>query len=613
MRLSIKTKQVAGVTVVVGLAMLVLSGWYVVTLAEVLFAESRARADVIAKTAYQQAFRVLGRLPQGVDPGLELRNDAGLQSILESRVYANGLLYASIVDADGAIIMHDDVTRVGQSLPPAGDLATLVDAGTTIDRLRTIYAPGGRILEVRQPLFIGTEVLGQLRVGVSTIFVREEFEKRLSTPLLTTLAVLIGATLVAMLLAQIVLRPIHVIRGGLARLGRGETDVNVELPADRDLDDLGVSFKQVTAQIAAGRTALAGQKATFESVVDQLEDAVALFAPDGTLLFANPAMQPSLGAPTGTVSTILPDGHPYREAVESALDAPASVGGDAPAVPVAVDVPGTGERLILAQPVRDAQGRAIAVMLVARNLAYLTQVETTLSYSRKLAALSRLTAGIAHEIKNPLNATMIHLELLKMKVTTTPDALEHVSTIVTQVRRLDEVVQGLLKFTRPEDLRLEPVYLSQLLTDLMPIVSAEATGNHVDVRVDVPADLPPVQGDPRLLSQAFLNLALNACQAMPEGGRLRITGRAKPGRWLEVVFEDTGIGIPAEDLPRIFDLYFTRRAHGSGIGLSLVFRTVQLHDGDIEVQSIPGRGTTFKVQLRQARTILAPAVASPAS
>jgi signal transduction histidine kinase len=613
MRLSIKTKQVAGVTAIVGLAVIVLSGWYLVSLAQVLFAESRARADLIAKTAYQQAFNVLAAMPSGADPNLALRNDPGLRSILESRVYAADLLYAAIVDPEGLIVVHNDVTLTNQSLEPAGDLAALVDTGSTLEQLRTIFTSGGRKLEVRHPLRFGADDLGSLRVGVSTLLVRSDFEARLTTALLTTLAVLIGASLVAMLLAQVSLRPIHVIRGGLARLGRGETDVNVELPRDDELDELGDSFKQVTARLAAGRTELAGQKATLESVVDQLEDAVALFAPDGTLLFANPAMRPALGAPMGTVRTLFPTGHPYRTSVEAALTAPAPNPADPPASPVAVDVSGAGERLLLAQAVRDAQGRPIAVMLVSRNLAYLAQVETTLSYSRKLAALSRLTAGIAHEIKNPLNASMIHLELLKMKVASSPDALEHVSVIANQVRRLDEVVQGLLKFTRPEDLRLEPVYLAQLIADLMPIISAEAGGSGVDVRVDVPADLPPAQADPRLLSQAFLNLALNACQAMPDGGKLRITARAKPNRRLEIAFEDSGCGIPAEDLPHIFDLYFTRRAQGSGIGLSLVFRTVQLHDGDIEVQSSPGRGTTFTVQLRQARAILAPAMAAPAS
>jgi signal transduction histidine kinase len=135
----------------------------------------------------------------------------------------------------------------------------------------------------------------------------------------------------------------------------------------------------------------------------------------------------------------------------------------------------------------------------------------------------------------------------------------------------------------------------------------------IDVRIDCPADLPPINADPGLLEQAFLNLAINACQAMPQGGRLRIAAAARPGRRLEVVFEDTGVGIAPQDLARIFDLYFTTKEHGSGIGLSLVYRTVQLHDGEIEVQSVPGRGTTFRLLLRQDATTSTPAVAVPAS
>jgi two-component system NtrC family sensor kinase len=103
------------------------------------------------------------------------------------------------------------------------------------------------------------------------------------------------------------------------------------------------------------------------------------------------------------------------------------------------------------------------------------------------------------------------------------------------------------------------------------------------------------------LQQAFLNLALNACQAMPSGGRLRIAANTRGRGRVEVVFEDSGVGIPPEQLGRIFDLYFTTKDQGSGIGLSMVYRTVQLHDGDIEVQSVPGRGTTFRVTLRQAK------------
>ncbi len=194
---------------------------------------------------------------------------------------------------------------------------------------------------------------------------------------------------------------------------------------------------------------------------------------------------------------------------------------------------------------------------------------------------------------------MIHLELLKMQIAETPAAMEHVNVIAAQVRRLDEVVQGFLRFTRPEDLELEVVPVRKLFDDIMPIVTAEAQKSGIDVRLDLPDNLPPVMADLGLLQQAFLNLALNACQAMPTGGRLRITAVARPGRRVEVAFEDTGVGIPPEHLEKIFHLYFTTKEHGTGIGLSMVYRIIQLHDSDIEVQSAPGGGATFRVLLRQ--------------
>ncbi len=246
-------------------------------------------------------------------------------------------------------------------------------------------------------------------------------------------------------------------------------------------------------------------------------------------------------------------------------------------------MPVGGERLVLTDIVTDADHGLVGVMLVARNLSYLTQVESTISYSRKLAALGRLSAGIAHEVKNPLNATMIHLELLKMQLADQPTAKEHLAIIAAQMRRLDEVVQGFLRFTRPEDLKLQKVRVGKIIEDLLPVIRAEAASHNVELRLECPPDLPPISADPGLLEQAFLNLAINACQAMPQGGRLRIAATARPGRRLEVVFEDTGVGIPPDQLARIFDLYFTTKEHGSGIGLSLVYRAVQLHDGEIEV------------------------------
>jgi signal transduction histidine kinase len=263
-------------------------------------------------------------------------------------------------------------------------------------------------------------------------------------------------------------------------------------------------------------------------------------------------------------------------------------------------------------------------MLIVRNLEYLSQVQSTLRYSRKLAALGRLSAGVAHEVKNPLNAMMIHLELLRQQfqpaafvrrgavreaVTAvaapapaevdTADALSHVDVIAAEIRRLDEVVQGFIKFTRAEDLKLQSVSLGDLFGEVVPILQPEADRAGVEVIVSCDG-APPVNGDSAMLRQAFLNLGLNACQAMPTGGTLRIECEPARGRRVRVMFTDSGTGIKPEHLKKIFDLYFTTKDKGSGIGLSMVYRTVQMHDGEIEVESTPGMGTTFRLLLPQA-------------
>jgi signal transduction histidine kinase len=134
---------------------------------------------------------------------------------------------------------------------------------------------------------------------------------------------------------------------------------------------------------------------------------------------------------------------------------------------------------------------------------------------------------------------------------------------------------------------------------VVPIVKPEADQAGVELDIEC-GQVPDVNGDHAMLRQAFLNLALNACQAMPDGGVLRIRCEAARGHRVSVVVSDTGVGIKPEHLQRVFDLYFTTKERGSGIGLSMVYRTVQMHDGEIEVQSTPGKGTTFRVLLPQA-------------
>jgi signal transduction histidine kinase len=584
MPLGLKTKQVAGVTALVALSVIGISVWYLTALVRTQLEDTKARAELIANVIFQRASDVA----QSSDEPLKaLQADTGLMTVLKAaQAYEKDVLYAAIVDQLGTIVVDGDEGEIGHQLPKANTLDSLLQAGP-IAQAQALLDQNARTYDVSLNLLRNQLPVGAVHVGISTVFVRQAFGDSLRTPLITAVAAIAGASLVALVLAQLVLRPIHVIRSGLARLGSGEVNVAVDLPHEGELGDLGESFKAVSARLAADRT----QQATLASVVEHLEDAVALIGPDGAIVFANPTMRTVIGEVLAAIGD-LPDGHPYRTIVEDTMRDHEARG------PLAVEVPDAGERLIEANVADSADGQPMGVLLVARNLAYLSQVETTLRYSNKLAALGRLSAGIAHEIKNPLNAMMIHLELLRLKLADSP-ASEHVAIITTQMRRLDEVVQGFLRFTRPADLKLEPVAVSDVFDNILPIVRAEADKQKVEVRVECPPDLPRMNADAGLLEQACLNLALNACQAMPSGGKLRLAGGTRSGKVL-ITVEDTGIGIAPEQLERIFELYFTTKETGSGIGLSMVYRTVQLHDGDIEVESVPGRGTTFRLILPRA-------------
>ena len=395
---------------------------------------------------------------------------------------------------------------------------------------------------------------------------------------------------------------------------------------EEEFRDLGSSFEAVSAQLSAlGRGARAeaatgevksGSATDLESVMHNLEDAVALFSPRGELIFSNKSMN----ALHPKALDSLPADSPVRQVVERTLagrkaQGPVSISGMDPA--------DTAERLLMTHVIEDASGRFLGAMLVARNIGYLSQVQSTLNYSRKLAALGRLMAGVAHEVKNPLNAMTIHLELLKQKLArqpvaaaavaadpgsripdgrspSPPDVAKHVDIISKEIRRLDDVLNGFLKFARPDELKLQPVRLSSLISDIQTSVAPEAGRRHITMKIECPDNVPEINADPGMLSQALLNLALNACQAMPDGGTLKLSCRTASRRRVEIDIEDTGVGIPPEHLGRIFDLYFTTKEKGSGIGLSMVYRIVQLHDGEVEVQSTPGRGTRFRLIFPQA-------------
>ncbi|MEO6911326.1 MAG: ATP-binding protein, partial [Edaphobacter sp.] len=251
-------------------------------------------------------------------------------------------------------------------------------------------------------------------------------------------------------------------------------------------------------------------------------------------------------------------------------------------------------------------GRNMGTLLTLRDTESVVQLGQELEVARRLAAIGRLTAGVGHEVKNPINAMVVHLELLRGKlaggdVSALAGAQRHVDILAGEMQRLDRVVQTLADFSRPMELHLHEQDLRRVVGAVTELTAAEMQENGVQVVIESPAEQVMVRVDAELMQQALLNLMLNGMQAMTSGGRMRVTIRREhPFAVVEVA--DEGEGIPAELLPRIFELYFTTKAKGSGIGLATTYRILQMHGGAMDVRSntdatSPERGTTFTLRL----------------
>jgi len=222
--------------------------------------------------------------------------------------------------------------------------------------------------------------------------------------------------------------------------------------------------------------------------------------------------------------------------------------------------------------------------------------------SRKIAAVGTLTSGIAHELNNPINNIVLSAEVLKedFRELSQEEALGLIQDIMVQAERDADIVKGLLDFSRSERPEIEPLDIAAVVQDTLKLVRNQLSLSGIQADLDLPQNLPQVQGNRKSLQQVFLNLFINAIQAMLDGGSLTVRAYPTPdGQWLKVQVTDTGMGIAAEHLPHIFDPFYTTKevGRGTGLGLSVTYGIVEKHGGRIEVESEKGKGSTFSVVL----------------
>ena len=263
-----------------------------------------------------------------------------------------------------------------------------------------------------------------------------------------------------------------------------------------------------------------------------------------------------------------------------------------------------GRRVQVSLDFIQEKGTPIGALLTMRDTESVRRIEDEIEISRRLSASGRLTRGVAHEVKNPINAIVLHLQLLQNKLRQDdPETRRHMDVIGNEIHRLDRVVQILVDFTRPRDLHLEDVDLRKILDGVSMLAAPDAARHGVQLVQELPPEYEPliVRVDSDLMKQAILNLVLNGVQAMTEGGTLTIKARREDEMILAEVM-DQGCGIPLDAQEKIFELYFTTKGNegGSGIGLAQTYQIMQWHYGSIDFDTIVGAGTTFRLRLPAA-------------
>jgi len=255
------------------------------------------------------------------------------------------------------------------------------------------------------------------------------------------------------------------------------------------------------------------------------------------------------------------------------------------------------------------RGKRMGTLVTLHDIETLKSIGNQLLVSERLAALGRVTAGVAHEVKNPLNSMRLWLEVLKANMPIEPEPQQAVKMLDSEIDRLDRAVKTFLNFTKPVEINLEETDVGGLIEEVLDAARPSITKAGLELALDLPENFPPVLLDRQLIHQCVLNLLLNACSFTPPGGRVTV-GVGRNGEFAAISVSDTGKGISPEDRSKIFQLFFTTRPGGTGIGLANTFRFVQLHNGRIEFESEIGRGTIFRVELPLARMDAVPAAKS---
>jgi signal transduction histidine kinase len=560
-----------------------------------------------------------------------LQTDANLNDMLESVVGNSRIIYdAAIIDPKGVAILDTNPALNGKPVPERPRLGVLRDASFR-RQLRLLYAPS-TVYDVSIGLELDGVAFGSVRVGVSTVFLRNELTPKLQQAAFFSVLAIFCSLVLGAVVSNVALGPLKVISRNLDSASAGDLLPDEETSAGDEVGLVSLKIAHLGRRIRDTNQIFSALKDNVEQVMTKLQDGLMLFTRDTRVVLVSASAEKFLGRPRReilgrTAAEIFSDGSVLGAVVLPAFQK------QRPLVQYEFDAV-DDRRVQVSLDFIQEKGTPIGALLTMRDAESVRRIENDIEMSRRLSASGRLTRGVAHEVKNPINAIVLHLQLLQNKLQQDdPETRRHMDIIGNEIHRLDRVVQILVDFTRPRDLHLEDVDLRKILESVAALAAPDAARHGVRLVQQLPnrelakpersnrelanreissrelanEDVPHgddalmVRADSDLMKQAILNLVINGVQAMTAGGTLTLKAR-RDGESILAEVLDQGSGIPPEAQEKIFELYYTTKGDkgGSGIGLAQTYQIMQWHYGSVEFDSIVGAGTTFRLRLPAA-------------
>jgi len=535
-----------------------------------------------------------------------LQTDTNLNDMLESVVGNSRIIYdAAIIDPNGMAILDTNPALNGKPVPDRAPLSVLRDASFR-RQLRMLYSLS-TVYDASIGLELDGQAFGGVRVGVSTVFLRNELTPKLQQAAFFSVLAIFCSLVLAAVVSNVALGPLKAISRNLDSASAGDLLPAEETSTNDEVGLVSLKIAHLGRQIHDTNQIFSALKDNVEQVMTKLQDGLMLFTRDTRVVLVSASAEKFLGRPRReilgrTTEEIFSDGTVLGAVVLPAFQK------QRPLVQYEFDA-ADGRRVQVSLDFIQEKGTPIGALLTMRDAESVRRIEDEIEISRRLSASGRMTRGVAHEVKNPINAIVLHLQLLQNKLQQDdPETRRHMDIIGNEIHRLDRVVQILVDFTRPRDLRLEDVDLRKILESVSVLAAPDAARHGVRVVLELPDQEVPdqddalmVRVDSDLMKQAILNLVLNGVQSMTAGGTLTLKAHRDNEMILAEVM-DQGCGIPPEAQEKIFELYYTTKSDkgGSGIGLAQTYQIMQWHYGSVEFDSIVGAGTTFRLRLPAA-------------